>query len=158
MATLMKAWVILLVYLASGRHDTLARCKPRKDTCPSAWTLWDGNCYKATPDELDWFGARAQCEGIIGGKMATPKSLQESLFMGTLALNVWINCNDIQQEGTWNCTDGVTEIPYRNWFDNEPNNDGEGEDCVFMPNDKGNWLDVPCDGPLKTVCKQPIQP
>lgn len=97
----MKAGVILLVCLASGCHDTLAKCKPKKGACPTDWTLWGGNCYKAITTTLTWTQARDECQRE-GGVMAAPNSLAEGLFMGSMANSTWINCNDKKNEGKLN--------------------------------------------------------
>lgn len=51
----------------------------------------------------------------------------------------------------------MMQLDFENWSENEPNDDGEGEDCVEMRGytwDRGMWNDVSCDTPyLGVICK-----
>ncbi|XP_038055980.1 hepatic lectin-like [Patiria miniata] len=113
-----------------------------RGACPPAWSQWGGKCYKQLSENLPWAEAKQECIKM-GSILVMPQSQEETDF---LLKNVyhwfWINCNDLQVEGTWVCQDGTTEVEYRNWGNWQPSN-GIREDCGAM-RDSGDWNDVPC--------------
>jgi hypothetical protein len=63
----------------------------------------------------------------------------------------WIGASDSQREGSWRWIDG-SAVSWENWGSGEPNDFGQGEDCVqFYPWD-GTWNDARCDVRLPFVC------
>ncbi|XP_038055974.1 low affinity immunoglobulin epsilon Fc receptor-like [Patiria miniata] len=86
--------------------------------------------------------------------LVMPQSQEETEFLQkNLIHKFWINCNDLQVEGTWVCQDGTTDVEYRNWRDGEPSNFGGGEDCVVAK--EAGWNDAPCETHVPTICKRP---
>ena len=84
-------------------------------TCPSGWTTGSDKCYLITGQTIDWSQAKAYCEGLsslsVGGQARYPSlltmdsSTEMSSFL-TLSpqnKNYWLNCDDIQVEGTFVC-------------------------------------------------------
>ena len=63
----------------------------------------------------------------------------------------WIGIHDITNEGNFTYDSDGQKISYKNWFPNEPNNIGSGEDCVEIMG--GNWNDLPCNGKRSFVCE-----
>ena len=57
----------------------------------------------------------------------------------------------------WKC-EGMTDIYYRKWSSNEPNNYGSGEDCAVIRNVSDEWNDVPCHHEYLAVCMKPVSP
>ena len=67
----------------------------------------------------------------------------------------WFGLNDQGQEGVWRHVDGTT-AKYTSWYPGEPNNAGGNEDCAAINfNDRGKWLDAPCNSNRKYfVCEK----
>ena len=93
-------------------------------SCPESWHYWGTSCYMVTGTKFAWSEARDECRNM-GGVLAVPSSDQEHDVIVNLMLentNVWIDCNDLEVEGTWECKEGNVEVSYRNGGDGEPNN------------------------------------
>ncbi|XP_038056150.1 CD209 antigen-like protein E [Patiria miniata] len=90
----------------------------------------------------------------MGSVLVMPQSQEETEFLQKNVYHwFWINCSDLQVEGTWVCKDGTTDVEYRNWKMGEPNNHGGREDCAAA--DESGWNDVPCDDLSPVICQRP---
>ena len=130
-------------------------------SCPESWHYWGNSCYKITEMIFSWEDAKDECRNL-GGVLATPSSDQENEFITQLLAvgMVWIDCNDKDVEGIWECREGNAEVAYRNWYDGEPNNDGD-EDCAVVSiwNNKRQWHDLSCiHRSERAVCKMAGRP
>ncbi|XP_038045945.1 C-type lectin domain family 4 member M-like [Patiria miniata] len=115
-------------------------------SCPPQWHLWGNECYRISPSLHTWEDAKSACQGI-GGKMATPRSLEEMNFMAELARKVgsnyyaWIACTDMEKEGTWECDGQEGEEPFLEWADEQPDDDSGNQDCAAIASSLGEKLD-----------------
>ena len=68
----------------------------------------------------------------------------------------WIGLSDTSEEGNfvWNDGTALGFASYADWRRNEPNDYGNGEDCVQMYKDDG-WNDIPCNRRAHYVCQHP---
>ncbi|XP_038046717.1 alpha-N-acetylgalactosamine-specific lectin-like [Patiria miniata] len=117
-------------------------------SCPPQWQLWGKECYRLTPRVAQtWDQAKSACRDL-GGKMASPRSLEEMNFMTDMAREmddtgdyfVWIACNDREVEGIWEC-DGQEGIePFLEWDMGQPDNNGN-QDCVNMAERHNDRMD-----------------
>ncbi|XP_038054632.1 snaclec convulxin subunit beta-like [Patiria miniata] len=93
--------------------------------CPPTWYQWGRKCYKAMITErMTWSEAKEECIKK-GSVLVVPHSHEETDFLMRLVpenSKIWINCNDLEEEGTWKCQDGTDEEEYRNWSQGEPDN------------------------------------
>ncbi|KAJ8030095.1 Macrophage mannose receptor 1 [Holothuria leucospilota] len=129
-----------------------------RGSCPAGWSYFDNFCYLFNETDQNFQTGEATCASY-GGHLVSIHSVEEESFL-SLRLSdftsYWIGLNDINREDQWEYTDG-TELDFVNWSENEPNDDGEGEDCVEMRGytwDRGMWNDVSCDTPyLGVICK-----
>ncbi|XP_033639037.1 perlucin-like protein [Asterias rubens] len=125
-------------------------------SCPESWHHWGDSCYRITDSNVLWSNARDEC-GKLDGVLAAPSSSQENEFIVSLIPAggyVWIDCNDIEEEGRWECREGGIQVSYRNWYSTEPNNVGE-EDCAIISRAVGiaEWHDVGCNWVCRVACK-----
>ena len=67
----------------------------------------------------------------------------------------WIGIHDITNEGNFTYDSNGRTISYMNWFLNEPNNIGSGEDCAEAV--VGNWNDLSCKGKRPFVCEKTLK-
>ena len=83
--------------------------------------------------------------------------------MGATAGNddVWIGLNDIEREGHFKWLDGVLAANETiGWYDGEPNDSGNNEDCVHI-NWGGRFLlnainDIPCSAAVHALCEKKL--
>ncbi|XP_071790444.1 low affinity immunoglobulin epsilon Fc receptor-like [Asterias amurensis] len=147
---------ILFVLIVSTSNKVNGRCQ-KEGACPADWSKWGNNCYHFVENGLYWAQAQQHCVDI-GGVLTAPHSREEEdyLLAWTNAGQLWINCNDISSEGTWECKEGTTTVDYRRWSSPPDNNGGgDGEDCAGMLSQ--GWNDISCTRwQEKFVCKQPI--
>ncbi|XP_033639098.1 perlucin-like protein [Asterias rubens] len=128
-------------------------------SCPESWHYWGNSCYQITETAFTWSDAKRECRNM-GGVLGVPSSDEENEFIGQLADGVvWIDCNDLEEEGRWKCREGNVEVAYRNWMSGEPN-DVDDEDCAFVT-PRGNnhqWFDWSCSRSVRAICKMAARP
>ncbi|CAM9842483.1 unnamed protein product, partial [Heterosigma akashiwo] len=113
-----------------------------------------GACYYYNEDSLSWEDAQTACEAL-GGKLVSVNSEDINTEILSLAgsSDAWIGLNDQTTEGTYMWSDDSTleSDDYTNWYEGEPNNYNDSEDCVAMYTN-GQWNDYPCSTSLSSVC------
>ncbi|XP_071796330.1 C-type mannose receptor 2-like [Asterias amurensis] len=131
-------------------------------SCPESWHSWGISCYRVTETRFTWSDAKDECRNL-GGVLGAPSSDQENEFIAQLfPLDdaVWIDCNDIEDEGRWKCREGNVEVAYRNWYPGEPNNYQGDEDCAVLASwrNERQWHDGKCSRLEKALCKMAGRP
>ena len=138
------------------------------EICPPDWHRYGESCYFIIKDKMDWYKARSTCVESRAN-LAIPNLQSEQDYIWKLYLkqfdqnpftDLWIGCNDIEVEGTWqDCPLRGEPDAYENWADREPNNLFD-EDCGSMVVAKnGNWDDKLCSSSIyqfHAVCERPI--
>ena len=111
-------------------------------------------------ERLAWADAEAHCVSL-GGHLATIPSLAVNEYIvkkfvrpeGECAANgVWIGYSDADDEGQWRWADGSAG-DFTNWWTEEPNDYGRGEDCAALGVDclygfegvGAKWADAGCN-------------
>ena len=142
-----------------------ARCRSLgTGSCLPEWHHRYRSCYLVTHTKTNWHSAREKCEQF-GGFLAVPRSIEENDFILTLMSHdtaVWIDCNDIDREGEWECKEDGMKVNFRMWGPDEPSAD-DGEDCAVLTlrhsilrNNK--WFDRYCPDLNYAVCKYNQKP
>jgi hypothetical protein len=114
-----------------------------------------GHCYMLFSTIASWEGARLQCEAR-GAHLMVSTSQAENELVTPLAgiADVWVGGNDIDIEMTWVWITGEP-MTYSNWRAGEPNNAGDGEDCMIIEGELGGtWDDRPCDRQYAYLCER----
>ncbi|XP_038058762.1 lactose-binding lectin l-2-like [Patiria miniata] len=147
---------LIILHLMMGRTGGNEICKAsgsgRRWACPPPWIQWGGKCYRAVMEHLTWLQAKDECINF-GSVLVVPQSQKETDFLIRLVPPwFWINCNDLEEEGTWKCWDGTDEVEFRNWATGEPNDKRGTEDCAQVLSG-GKWNDNLCDKQLPAICK-----
>ena len=93
----------------------------------------------------------------LGRKLFEPRDFSANSEVLALAKSkgvtrFWIGIHDITNEGNFTYDSNGQTISYMNWFLNEPNNIGSGEDCAEAM--VGNWNDLSCKGKRPFVCEK----
>ena len=111
--------------------------------CPYGWVPYAESCYLGLDGSMEgnWITAVMQCDRNNASIML-PSSDWENKFIftsfqhnGNQLDGVWINCNDAEVEGEWNCNeDGKDPTEYRKWEPDQPDSEGwhHDQDSGFM--------------------------
>ena len=93
-----------------------------------------------------------------GGNLASIETQDEQDTVSKLAevTGTWIGLSDILSEGNFAWADGAP-VSFINWKNNQPNNAGRGQDCVWIRgtderNDPGKWDDIICNKMKAYAC------
>ncbi|XP_053387256.1 CD209 antigen-like protein E [Mercenaria mercenaria] len=110
---------------------------------------------------MNWNEAQDHC-AVLGGQLATIKSLHEQMFVYELLnqadigdIRVWIGASDIMAENTFVWIDGTTfSETFTYWSPGQPNN-YNNQDCVdlFKVNGKWEWNDETCTYEIFSLCE-----
>ncbi|XP_063955031.1 aggrecan core protein-like [Lytechinus pictus] len=133
--------------------------------CPDGWVYGITKCFLIAQDISNWQSARLFCSNLPEVSLDNGERIKPSLLFiesdeefDLLERHVsggspWMNCNDIDVEGTWVCIrDGLgTTSSYRNWNKNQPDN--PRSDCGFLYIVTGGMDDGGCSSPKPTVCQ-----
>lgn len=129
-------------------------------SCPSDWHPDGSRCIRFVSIPQSWSDSEQNCLAL-GGNLASVNNLLEYQFMQALTKNTnghlpdtWIGGFDAVKEGLWMWSDG-SRFDYTNWNTGEPNNAGEGEDCLQMnAASEKLWFDVPCEWKFTSLCSR----
>uniref|UniRef100_A0A4X2JUS3 C-type lectin domain-containing protein n=2 Tax=Vombatus ursinus TaxID=29139 RepID=A0A4X2JUS3_VOMUR len=124
--------------------------------CPEDWQLFQKKCYFFGKESKTWSQAKFACINLQG-RLVSIKSKEEQAFLTQKASQKgsWIGLRDLDTEGEFTWVDG-SPLTYSNWSPGEPNNEGEGEDCVAMRAYNGRWNDAYCRGQQDSwICEKP---
>lgn len=134
--------------------------------CEDGWEYMNGKCYKVIADLKTWEEAKENCKSL-GGKLAEPQSPCESELLrhffqiarplGATDSIAYIGINDIDTEGKFVFASNDQDVPYEYWYQNEPNNAGDGgEDCVNLNyrHDIDKWNDINCSRKILSICEK----
>jgi len=123
-------------------------------------------------DKPSTFRSAEQACMKMGGHLASASNMREFSIMRKMSSNanpkdgsfdgpdsVWIGLNDSKQEGKFTFTDGTPYDEKNMVFgEGEPNNFGDGEDCVGLWKQiDWNLNDFPCDAEMAYMCKLPAK-
>ncbi|XP_059551413.1 low affinity immunoglobulin epsilon Fc receptor [Myotis daubentonii] len=117
------------------------------NTCPEKWVSFQRKCYYFGEGAKRWIQARNACSGLRG-RLVSIHSQEEQDFLATHSnkKGSWIGLRDLHTEGEFVWMD-QSPLDYSNWRPGEPNNGGQGEDCVMLLG-SGQWNDAFCSSYL----------
>ncbi|XP_020833791.2 low affinity immunoglobulin epsilon Fc receptor isoform X1 [Phascolarctos cinereus] len=127
-------------------HTTMPTQGSVCTNCPEDWQLFQKKCYFFGKEPKTWSQAKFACINLQG-RLVSIKSKEEQDFLTQRAnkKGSWIGLRDLDIEGEFIWMDG-SPLNYINWSPGEPNNQGQGEDCVMMRANNGRWNDAYCRG------------
>lgn len=120
---------------------------------------FQGHTYQLCAENLEWTDARDTCRDW-GYELTTIDSEEEDLLLTEKIIendfgSTWIGYNDRgegnEDDFSWVGPDGTD---YEGWFGNEPNNQGNNEDCVEKRKDfDWGWNDLWCSEKISFICE-----
>ncbi|KAL1772868.1 low affinity immunoglobulin epsilon Fc receptor isoform X1 [Sigmodon hispidus] len=139
-----KLWIEML--MSKGR----VMCS----TCPKNWLHFQQKCYYFGKGSKQWIQARFTCTDLEGRLVSIHSQAEQDFLMKhSNKKDSWIGLRDLDMEGQFIWMDG-SPVDYSNWNPGEPNNAGQGEDCVMMRG-SGQWNDAFCRSYLDAwVCEK----
>ncbi|EDL21951.1 low affinity immunoglobulin epsilon Fc receptor isoform E [Mus musculus] len=122
--------------------------------CPKNWLHFQQKCYYFGKGSKQWIQARFACSDLQGRLVSIHSQKEQDFLMQHInKKDSWIGLQDLNMEGEFVWSDG-SPVGYSNWNPGEPNNGGQGEDCVMMRG-SGQWNDAFCRSYLDAwVCEQ----
>lgn len=98
--------------------------------------------------------ARDFCKGRNARLARFESETEQAVFAESIKGRYWIDANDRETEGSFVYEDG-TPAAYIGWLENQPDNAGDGEDCVELisESDRLGWNDLPCSGERAVICE-----
>ena len=139
-------------------------------SCPPGWRLfadWSNHCYwHSAQVKATWADAQLNC--IAQDSRAHLASISDVIecdyivdTVGAGQISTWIGLNDKVKEGIYVWSDG-SPVRYFNWADGQPDNNGAGQDCIYIWHDNtvpvGKWDDESCGLTFAFVCEMPSIP
>ncbi|XP_072803121.1 low affinity immunoglobulin epsilon Fc receptor isoform X2 [Vicugna pacos] len=117
------------------------------NTCPEKWVSFQRKCYYFGEGAKKWIQARFACSDLHG-RLVSIHSQEEQDFLTKHAnkRGSWIGLRDLDIEGEFIWMD-KKPLNYSNWQPGEPNDAGQGENCVMMQA-SGKWNDAFCNNRL----------
>ncbi|KAB1259760.1 Low affinity immunoglobulin epsilon Fc receptor [Camelus dromedarius] len=117
------------------------------NTCPEKWVSFQRKCYYFGEGAKKWIQARFACSNLHG-RLVSIHSQEEQDFLTKHAnkRGSWIGLRDLDIEGEFIWMD-KKPLNYSNWQPGEPNDAGQGENCVMMQA-SGQWNDAFCNNRL----------
>ncbi len=112
--------------------------------------------YLVCTQHRDRDAAREVCR-LEGAELVVLGSPGEARWMGEVAASIWpqsywVGLDDSEEEGSFVWLDG-SALTYEDfWNGGEPNDYGDGEDCVQLL-DNGRWNDIPCSAGSAVLCE-----
>jgi len=122
--------------------------------CPNKdWKMYKGSCYAYAKDSYKtWADAEAYCKTEPGAHLASIHNAEELQFVqSNFPRDLWFGASDIQEEGTFEWSDG-SSWDYSAWRSGEPNNNGN-QDCLVGNWEDLKWDDDDCEKKKMFLCK-----
>lgn len=129
-------------------------------TCHVGWAMFGTSCYMAVHQQLSWINASMKCL-TSGSKLVEIETKAENDFLKSSLVanegNYWTGGKDDVTEGRWVWVSSGATFDFLDWNTGEPNNVGEGEDCLEFfkqTNHENSWNDNSCEKSFNFICEK----
>ncbi|CAG5896528.1 unnamed protein product [Menidia menidia] len=123
--------------------------------CSNPWIPYNGHCFHLRRTPKTWTDAQNECRKEEGDLVSMRNLEDQSFVISQLGYasndELWIGLNDRQTEGLFDWSDHST-VSFTSWEFGKPGVSAEGEDCVILRGENGNWADSPCDQKHGFIC------
>ncbi|XP_041848819.1 macrophage mannose receptor 1-like isoform X2 [Melanotaenia boesemani] len=123
--------------------------------CSDPWIPYNGHCFHLQRSPQTWPNALTECRKE-GGDLASIRNIEDQSFvisqLGYASTDeLWIGLNDRRTERLFDWSDSST-VSFTSWEFGKPSVSSDGEDCVLIREEKGNWADRLCDEKHGFIC------
>uniref|UniRef100_A0A669D8Q0 Mannose receptor, C type 1b n=2 Tax=Oreochromis niloticus TaxID=8128 RepID=A0A669D8Q0_ORENI len=123
--------------------------------CSAPWIPYNGHCFHLQRNTQTWSGARKACRAE-GGDLVSIRNVEDQSFvisqLGYASTDeLWIGLNDIRIEGLFDWSD-QSHVSFTSWEYGKPGVSTDGDDCVLIRGENGNWADRSCDEQHGFIC------
>ncbi|XP_038068732.1 alpha-N-acetylgalactosamine-specific lectin-like [Patiria miniata] len=131
------------------------------EACKPGQQRFGGSCYQLLNESMTWDQGDAACSEM-GAVLAVPDSLEEhqfiwEMFTGIVTVgNLWIGCNDREEEGKWMKSSEGGECNFFDWAPAEPSGGYSHINCMHLWRyENGLMDDDVCSVPRSVICESP---
>jgi len=137
--------------------------------CPHGWHLIQDTCYLFNKTILNFQNAQKWCKDQ-NSTLFEPKDNQTNNMVfnnGKIIIEsekwktenhtqvfFWVGIHDSDKEGNFTYLSNEQPMQFFNWSTGEPNDFGNGEDCVYVY-ENGSWNDANCTHEYESICEKP---
>ncbi|XP_028282934.1 macrophage mannose receptor 1b isoform X2 [Parambassis ranga] len=123
--------------------------------CSRPWIPYNGHCFHLQRVLQTWSDAQRECRKE-GGDLVSIRNVEDQSFvisqLGYSSTDeLWIGLNDRKTEGLFDWNDHST-VSFTSWEFGKPSVSTDGEDCVLIRGENGNWVDRSCDEKHGFIC------
>jgi len=140
----------------NGIDDDCDEQVDEEEICPCDTIEEEGIVYSICEDPLSADDALDLCREA-GMELVKIDDMAEQLLLNNWLSDseqsswfIGLNDRDIEDEWVW--SDG-SEMRWSRWNNGEPNDYGQGEDCVELRWYQDNWNDIRCDQSRPFICE-----
>uniref|UniRef100_A0A8D3DFH1 Macrophage mannose receptor 1-like n=1 Tax=Scophthalmus maximus TaxID=52904 RepID=A0A8D3DFH1_SCOMX len=123
--------------------------------CSSPWIPYNGHCFHLQRSLQTWSNAQIECRKERGDLVSIRNVEDQSFVISQLGYassdELWIGLNDRRTEGFFDWSD-YSAVSFTSWEYGKPAVSTDGEDCVLIKGEKGNWADRSCDEKHGFIC------
>ncbi|XP_071789715.1 L-selectin-like [Asterias amurensis] len=134
------------------------------EICPRDWHRYGESCYFIITDMMDWYEANRTCAEsraiiAIPNSQSEENDIYRELFQKNLdqtqGAELWICCNDIEEERKWqDCPLKDETNGYENWGIGQPSDRYKMYNCGQIWRDQ--WDDTDCYDPKYAICERHV--
>uniref|UniRef100_A0A4W6EZB1 Mannose receptor, C type 1b n=1 Tax=Lates calcarifer TaxID=8187 RepID=A0A4W6EZB1_LATCA len=123
--------------------------------CSSPWIPYNGHCFHLQRTPQTWINAQKECRKEHGDLVSIRNVEDQSFVISQLGYasidELWIGLNDRRTERLFDWSDHST-VSFTSWGFGKPSVSTDGEDCVLIRGENGNWADRSCDESHGFIC------
>ncbi|XP_046698500.1 C-type lectin domain family 4 member K-like [Silurus meridionalis] len=123
------------------------------------WHVFGSSVYYISAEDKSWSDSRKYCREKKADLVIINNREEQKFIVKQMGNNrqAWIGLNDGDTEGKWKWVDGteLTDYDTGYWYEGEPNNAGNNEDCAETRNIASvkAWNDRSCNDASRWICE-----
>ena len=152
--------------VAGGNKNMIASAKNRINeklgqavVCDDQWDRFLDHCYYFSSEKKTWDQAMEYCQNNNGSLLEIDSNEEIQFILGTSRAEnyLWVGAHDRVLEGQFIWQTSKRTVHQDLWYENEPNNSRDNEDCVeIYKHRKGKLNDKTCSRISNFVCEKQI--
>uniref|UniRef100_A0AC34G3E9 C-type lectin domain-containing protein n=1 Tax=Panagrolaimus sp. ES5 TaxID=591445 RepID=A0AC34G3E9_9BILA len=132
-----------------------------KSACPNGTLSWKEHCYSFVTNATGFALAEISCNNAGGNLISVHDAFSnvvigqeaQKYFHESTESNFWVGGNNLEENGNWSWTDGMS-FNFCDWSKGEPQN-ATGLNCAAISFTDASWSSQDCFKPKPFVCSVP---